>query len=343
MRSAFYAATAFALLGLASASAGTRFVVRIANIPYDVEIEAGERIKARLDATYAGANVSFVGAPAPPRPPPDPPTPPRPPPPPAPPPPSPPPTPPSSPPPPDAPPSPPPPSPPPAVDSYPFKLRVRKTEGTYDVFDLELVQQGGTLPAAEENFVTAVHDGDDNSGLRISATPFVQTGTYQVSNEFGSYTTQAYLPDVPRTLVQSLDTAAAGTPDLDATSFVSMRRLAGSVCLPVDQPVYSGAGADADVLFFDVPAGESLVYDVQRPADTAAYAACHALSEASPLVHLARVSVSPGSGIDTSIFVEVAPFSTASTDGAGLYEFVLTGTPALDGFVDISASSVGEF
>ncbi len=291
------------------------FTLRFGAVPYSIEQAAAERIKQSIESTYGLANtdVTFVRSPAPPPP---------------------------SPPPPRPPPPPPPPSPPPLAETIPFRLEVQVSrQGDYDTYDLTLVQMNGTVDAAEQNFVTAVNDGPDNSGFRAGQTPFVQNGTYTLSEGLG-VTTVPYLPYTPRTLVQALDTAYAGTPDLNATSFVSMRRLDRADCLPVDQPLYSGAAENVDDTFFNLQGTDAIVYAVQRPPSeqAALYASCHALSQSAPRLHIARISFPQTTAFTVSIFVEVTPYAAeVATDGSGTYQFDIDSS---QGSVQLIASDV---
>ncbi len=333
-----FASTFLTLASAVSANTRVAFTLNIAAVPYVVQETAGTRLAQTLENTYgvANTNVTVVGSPAPPVPSPPPPSPHPPPnPPPSPPPPSPPP--------PSPPPSPPPPSPPPLAESIPFRLQVDvTTDDTYDVYDLSLVQVDATLPETEENFITAVTDGDDNSGLRMGILPFVQDGTHQVDDGFGGFIAESYLPSVPRTLVQTLDTAYVDTPNINATSFVSMRRLDQPTCIDVDEPVYSVSsfsGADFDTVFFNLPLAESIVYDVQRPPveNAATYYDCHVLRQGLSPVHVARVSVPVGTAFTTKIFIEIAPYGITATDGAGTYRYDIDST---SGSVVLTASDV---
>ena len=337
-------ATVLSFGTLARANTRVAFTLQVGSLPYSVETVAGERIQSRLEALYGAANtnVTRIGSPAPPSPSPPPPSPPSPSPPPPSPPPSPPPPSPPSPPPPSPPPSPPPPSPPPTPETIPFELQVTKTtKGSYDTYNLELQQVPGTLNPTEENFVTAVNDGDDHSGLRTGLLPFVQDGTFEEDDGFGGFTTNFYLPNVPRTLVQALDTAHETTPDINATSFVSMRRLDQPECLDVDPPVYSGESDDFDTIFFNVPSPiDSIIYDVQRPEaeNQDLYRNCHSIKENDSGIHIARISFPFGSVFNTTIFVEVASYGAdAVTDGAGTYRYDIV---SAQGTTTLTATSV---
>lgn len=331
----FFASTLLTFAIPATANTRVAFTLQIGAVPYVVQNTAGERFVETLKKLYgtANTNVTVTGSPAPPVPSPPPPSPlPPPNPPPRPPPPSPPP--------PSPPPNPPPPKPPPLADSIPFQLQVSVTaEGAYDVYDLSLFQVQGTLSETEENFITAITDGDDNSGLRMGVVPFVQNGTRQVDDGFGGYTTEPYLPYVPRTLVQALKTAYIETPDINVTSFISMRRLEQNNCIDIDQPVYSVPGVDFDAIFFNVPAEQSIVYDVQRPIldDAALFYDCHVIRQGLAPVHVARLSVPTGTFFATKLFIEVASYGLNVTDGAGTYTFEVN---SVDGNSTLVASNV---
>lgn len=195
------------------------------------------------------------------------------------------------------------------------------------MYDLELSQIAGKLAHEEMNFVTALDDGPNNTGFRLAfdsshaaTLPFVQNATRLVNGNLLD-AEEPWIAE-PRTLAQSVLAAPPETPALNATSFVSMRRLgAEEECLDVSS-TYTRMAKEVDEIFFDPGDGESLVYDVQRPVDLARFQSCHVLQEGSESVHLARVALPAGTPLVTTLYVEVAPWiENTVTDGEATYEF----------------------